>query len=60
MAHAKFTREPKTCIQTAYFDNNTRMNMWLEEKKIRPLEIKMTGTRSVVHYLVIYEKVINE
>jgi hypothetical protein len=59
MAHAKFTREPKTFVQTAYFTDNSTMNTWLEMNMIKPTEIKMVGTRSMVHYLVVYEKEVN-
>lgn len=56
MAHAKFV---VYCTQTAYFTDVEVMNKWLKDKRITPVDIKMTGTNSMTHFLVIYKEEIN-
>lgn len=43
-------------IQTEYFTEADKMNRWLKENDVEVKDIKMTGTNTTVHFLVVYEK----
>lgn len=45
--------------QTEYFTDVSKMNNWLKNNDVELKDIKITGTNTTVHFLVIYEKYFN-